>query len=286
VVIRSFTNTPEYIRRRGEDARKGAVLLPRGARIGAPEIGVCAAVGKAFVRVHRRPRVTILCTGSELRPIEGRLGPHETRDSNGPALSAALAEWGFAGIKFRVIADRPGLLLTALRSALKRCDVVLFTGGVSAGNYDFVRPAVEAAGATIRFHKVAIKPGRPTLYATAAGGRHIFGLPGNPLSVFAAFHEFALPALRTLAGYPAGLCRPGWLLPLAAAAEAKSDRVKCELARLVPGEVGLAVAPLHFNSSADLAAAGGADGIVILDPARGRFSAGDQVTFRPWRPLP
>jgi molybdopterin molybdotransferase len=201
-------------------------------------------------------------------------------------LCAALALWGFPGTKFTVVADRPSALLAALRRAGKRYDVVLFTGGASAGDYDFVRESVEAAGANIRFHGVAMKPGKPTLYATMGRSRHVFGLPGNPLSALTAFHEFALPALLRLAGGAPETCRPAWWLPLGEAVASESGRVRCRLARLVAGPNGLTVAPVPFTSSADLAAAGHADGVVLLPPEDRQFSVGEPVVFRPWRPLP
>lgn len=286
VTIHSAVNSAPNILRRGEDGHKGAVLLPRGSRLGAAAIGVCASVGRSSVKVNRRPLVAILCTGSELRPIDGRIGRHEIRNSNGPALSAALEEWGFPSARFQLVADQRGVLLAALRRALNTSDVVLFTGGVSVGSYDFVGSAVEAGGATIHFHGLAMKPGKPVLYATASGGRHVFGLPGNPLSALTAFHEFALPALRRLAGHPLEACRPSWLLPLAADVESRGGRVRCELARLVSGDGGPAVCPVPSHSSADLASAGRADGVILLPPIRRRFTVGEQVKFRPWRPLP
>jgi molybdopterin molybdotransferase len=286
VTIRSSVAQGANILRRAEDARKGVVLLPRGTRMDAARVGVCALVGSATVKVHRQPSVTILCTGSELRSVHDRVRPHEIRNSSGPALCAALSQWGVAGTKFFSVADRHAALLVALHRALKRHDVVLLTGGVSVGKYDFVRDAIEAAGATIRFHGLAMKPGKPALYATAPVNRHVFGLPGNPLSALTAFHEFALPALRRLAGHPAETCRPSWLLPLAEGVESKAGRVRYELARLVNRESGLAVAPTPSQSSADLVSAGHADGVAVLPPDRPRFASGEFVVFRPWKPLP
>ncbi len=286
VAIHSSVAGGANILRRGEDARKGTLILPTGTRIGAAQVGVCAAVGRASLKVHRRPSVAVLCTGSELRDVHDRVRSHEIRNSNGPALCAELAPWGFAGAGFLAVADRPAALAVALRSALERHDVVLLTGGVSVGAYDFVRDAVEAAEATIRFHGLAMKPGKPTLYATARANQHVFGLPGNPLSALTAFHEFVLPALKRLAGHSAETCRPSWLLPLAGAAESKAGRVRYELARVVHRDNGLAVAPVPSQSSADLVSAGRADGVVVLPPEQTRFAPGELVVFRPWRPLP
>lgn len=285
VAIRLPAEDASNILSKGEDARKGAVLLPRGARLDAMRIGVCAAVGKGMVKVHRLPQVTILCTGSELRRVEDRVEPHEIRNSNGPTLCAALEQWGFPKTRFCSVADRPAALVAALKRALGRNDVVLFTGGVSVGRYDFVRQAVEDAGAKVRFHGVRMRPGKPTLYATAPQNRHIFGLPGNPLSSLTAFHEFVLPAVRRLAGCPAGECRLGWPLPLAESAKPDGVFVRCILASLVAYESSLAVAPVTFQSSADLVSAGYADGVIVLPAGPARIEAGGLVTFRAWRPL-
>ncbi len=274
-----------HILRRGEDARRGTVLLPQGVRLGAAEVGVCAAVGKPLVKVFRRPSIVVICTGSELRGAGDRVKAHEIRDSNGPALCAALADWGFPGVSFSLVADRKGDLAKALRRALKLHDVVLFTGGVSAGAYDFVPDAVSAVGATIRFRGLRMRPGKPTLYASADGNRHIFGLPGNPLSVFTALHEFALPALRRLAGFDARRCRMSFDLPLAEEVQSTGGWTFFKLAKLRAEPGGVSVAAVPSASSADLASAARADGVVIVPPDRTRIVAGEIVSFRPWRPL-
>ncbi|HSW51436.1 MAG TPA: gephyrin-like molybdotransferase Glp [Bryobacteraceae bacterium] len=286
VTIKSPEAKGAHILRRGEDSRKGAVLLARGCRIGAGQVGVLAAVGKASVKVHRQPRIAVLCTGSELRRAGDRVLAHEIRDSNGPAVCAALTQWGFPGARSMLVADRRPALVAALRRALNRQDVVLFTGGVSAGAYDFVPDAIKAAGARIRFHKLRMRPGKPTLYATAPSNRHIFGLPGNPLSVFTALHEFALPALRRLAGCGAEESRVLYRLPLAEEAHSEGGWLWCKVASLESAPGGLAVRPVRSASSGDLVSAGRADGVILLPPERKRFAAGELVAFRPWRPLP
>ncbi len=274
------------ILRRGEDARKGAVLVRPGASLDAMRIGVLAAVGKSRVRVRRRPRVAILCTGSELRRVQDTVAAHMIRNSNGPALQAALERWGFPGSRFRVVADRLATLVRALERALESNDVILVTGGVSAGKYDFVPEAAKGAGAKLRFHRVAMRPGKPTLYAAFSGNRHLFGLPGNPLSALTSFHEFALPAIRRLAGCPSGECRPGWPLPLRAPVAREPGFRRCALARIVQSGGVLQASPVPFRSSADLAAAALADGVVLAPPGAGELEAGTVVTFRAWRPLP
>jgi molybdopterin molybdotransferase len=274
------------ILRRGEDARKGAVLLRPGRRIGAAETGILAAVGKAAVRIHRQPRIRILCTGSELRELTSRPRPYEIRNSVGPALAAALAGWGFSRPRYGTVPDDPPAVLRAIRRALRAGDAVLMTGGVSVGRYDFVPEAIRSAGASIRFHGVAMKPGKPTLFATTPDRKLIFGLPGNPLSALNAFHEFVLPALRRLCGLPPADCRVAFPVLLAAGIQRKPGRLRYHLARLEVAPEGWRASPVKSMSSADLASAAGADGVILVPPGHDSLPPGAIVAFRPWRPLP
>ncbi len=274
------------IRKRGEEAKKGSILLKRGRLLGAAQIGLCATVGKARPKVYARPRVTVLCTGQELCQVGERVGRHELRDSNGPSLTAALALWGYQGITHKVVPDNPKALAAKLKRAVREHDVVILSGGVSVGKYDFVPEAVQLAGGRIRFHGVAMRPGKPELYATLGGNRHIFGLPGNPLSMMTGFYEFALPALRRMSGLELKLCQPCLRLPLAADGQALAKLVRFVLAKLVSNKKGLSLMPLKSHGSGDLVSGGSADGVIILPRKAGTIAAGSVVAFRPWRPLP
>ena len=215
----------QNIREVGSDVAAGTTILRRGQRISAVggEIGLLASVGVREVRVYRRPVIGVLSTGDEIvdlhaTPSETRsLRPGEVRDSNRPALLAAAAERGFEAIDLGIAADRPGALEDALRDALRRVDVLVTTGGVSMGELDLLKPTVERAlGGSIHFGRVAMKPGKPTTFATvpapageqdekhaAARKKAVFALPGNPASALVTFHLFVLPALHQMAGYPA-----------------------------------------------------------------------------------
>jgi molybdopterin molybdotransferase len=274
------------ILRRGEDARKGERLLRKGAVLRAAQIGVCAAVGKARIKAHPRPRVAVLCTGAELRDAGDKVRPHEIRNSNGPALCAALELSGFAGAAHRCAPDDPRRLAALLQSPAAHRDLVILTGGVSVGRYDFVEESAKKAGATIRFHGVAMKPGKPILYATLPRGRHLFGLPGNPLSAMTGFYEFALPALLRLSGLPPDQCRPALRLPLRSPLASKGDRVRFTLARLSWEQGGPHLDPIGSRSSADLVSGGRADGVIAVPAGVTALGAGDRVAFRPWRALP
>ncbi len=286
VVFRARTEAGSNIFRKGEDAREGDILLRKGTPLGALQTGVCAAVGKAQVKVHRRPRVSVLCTGEELRGVNDKVRPHEARNSNGPALCAALDTWGYGNVTHRTAPDDLNALTSELRKATAEHDAVILTGGVSVGKYDYVREAVKRIDAAIRFHGVAMKPGRPLLYATLADNCHIFGLPGNPLSAMTGFYEFALPALRRMSGFVAPECRPSLSVPLASGLVSKGGRVRFMLARLLWGSNGPRAEHVKSRSSADLVAGGQADGVIAVPADVRELAAGTLVEFRPWKPLP
>ena len=131
-----------------------------------------------------------------------------------------------------------------------------------------------------------MKPGRPQLYATVSGNRHIFGLPGNPLSVLTGYHELVLPALRRMSGVPAGSCRPCIRLPLARAVRSKGERMKFVPARITSGKAGARVTPISSQGSADLVSGAQADGVFTMPGGAKETLAGRLVDFRPWRTWP
>jgi molybdopterin molybdotransferase len=276
----------ENILRRAENARKGAVLVPEGTVLTASAIGAAAASGHDSVNVRGLPRVTVLCTGAELRRVGDPVGVFQERNSNGPMLCAALAAWGFRGCNHATLPDNLDVQTRRIRQAVERYDVVLVVGGVSVGKYDYVSRAVEAAGGRRLFHGVAMKPGKPILMARFGGGAVLFGLPGNPLSAMVGFHELVLPALRRLSGAAVGACRPAIYASLATALSLKGGTVRHMLARIAWRTDGPAVEPVASLSSADLVAGGKADGTIVLLPQTKKLRAGARVEFRPWRPLP
>lgn len=286
VTVHTTVPRRSNIRRRGREAKKGAVLLKKGTPLGPVQIGLCSAVGKAEPKVYQRPDVAVLCTGGELRPLGVRVRAHEQRDSNGIALSLALRAYGCPNVRVGFVPDDLKALTLKAEEALTEYDVLVLTGGVSVGQYDFVPEAVRQIGATIRFHRVAMKPGRPTLYATLPANRHIFGLPGNPLSAMTGFYEFVLPAVRRMSGVPAKECRPTMPLPLNRTLRTEGERVKFVLARLCRGKTGPSARPLKFHGSADIAAGARAEGAIIVPAGDRELPAGSLVEFRLWRVQP
>jgi gephyrin len=204
-ILASGLEENENVREVGSDVQAGTVVLRARDIISAVggEVGLLASVGVSKVSVFRKPVVGVLSTGDEVvshtRAGELKLG--EIRDSNRPTLLTAVKSSGFPAVDLGIAADRPGALESILKEALGSVDVVITTGGVSMGELDLLKPTIEQAlQGTIHFGRVAMKPGKPTTFATV-GDRQIFALPGNPASALVTFHLFVLPALRKAAGY-------------------------------------------------------------------------------------
>lgn len=187
------------VRQRGEDVAPGAVVVRRGDVLGPADLGVLASVGRTTVAVHRRPQVAILSTGAELVEVDVEPGPGQVVNSNAPALTAAVIQAGGLPRALPLVPDRFDDIRASLAEAA-RADVVLSTGGVSVGEYDFVKEALDALGVERAFWKVAQKPGKPLAFGRL-GERLFFGLPGNPVSALVCFWIYAWPALRRLGGH-------------------------------------------------------------------------------------
>jgi molybdenum cofactor synthesis domain-containing protein len=286
VVVRAAVPRGAHVRKRGGEARRGDVLLAKSCRLGPAEIGVCAMVGRAEVKIHSRPRAAVLCTGAELCDVGERVGSEQLRDSNGPALLAALAEQGIVKARRTMVGDDPGAIAASLRRAVRTYHVVLISGGVSVGRYDFVPEAVRRIGGEVRFHGVGMKPGKPTLYATLPDNRHLFGLPGNPVSALAALHEFAVPALRRLSGAAETACHPVAWVRLDRPARSEGTRTYFAPAQVNHTKEGPAAVTVVSQGSADIVAASKADGVVVVPRGTSELPAGTMVEFHPWKTLP
>lgn len=215
----------DHVRRAGEDLEAGRLALPAGARVGARQVALLAAVGVERVRVRRRPQVTVISTGEEI--VSGRIP-----DSNGPAVAGVLGAAG-ATVARRAIGDRPEALAILLSESLEDSDAVVTIGGASVGERDHLADAVRRAGGEVRVHGVPMKPGKPFLFALARG-RPILGLPGSPSACLVALEVFARPAVRRLAG-AARTGRRTLTVRLAAAIPNKRGRAHFVWATLEPG---------------------------------------------------
>ncbi|MBI2090375.1 MAG: molybdopterin molybdotransferase MoeA [Deltaproteobacteria bacterium] len=188
-----------HIREAGEDIRKGQTILEKGKLLTPADVGLMASVGKGRVRVYRRPTVALFSTGDELQEVDERPKAGKIVNSNSYTLSAWIRQTGAIPLRFGIVRDKRRSLAAAFRKAL-RYDAVMTTGGVSVGDYDFVKEALGDAGVQMQFWKVAQKPGHPLAFGRI-GKKPVFGLPGNPVSSAVSFLLYARPALLKMMGY-------------------------------------------------------------------------------------
>ncbi|HET9656335.1 MAG TPA: gephyrin-like molybdotransferase Glp [Kineosporiaceae bacterium] len=200
VEIRQAPSAGQYVRTAGDDVRAGQTVLTAGTRLSPRHVGLLAAVGRSRVLVRPRPRVVVISTGSELMEPGRPLGHGQVYDSNGYALAAAALEVGAIARHVGIVADDARELLALLEDQLTRADLIVTSGGVSAGAYDTVKEVLSQLG-TVRFDKVAMQPGMPQGFGTVGpGGTPIFTLPGNPVSSMVSFEVFVRPVIRKMWG--------------------------------------------------------------------------------------
>ncbi|HTP60384.1 MAG TPA: gephyrin-like molybdotransferase Glp [Spirochaetia bacterium] len=258
----------------GSNLRAGdTVLTPRV--LSPQDIGILAASGFAAVDVVVPPSVSIISTGSEIRTPGETLGPGEIYNSNAPQLAAQLARLGCPSRFLGVVADQPEPLSRSIESALGSSELVLLTGGVSAGDFDFVPRCLAERGAEVLFHGVSVKPGKPTLMARR-GARYVFGLPGNPVSTFVIFEIFVKPFLLRWMGLDWG---PRLLR---ARLGARVHRRGTERTEFLPVSFRDGrVIPVAYHGSAHLNALADADGLIRVEKGVATLEEGDEVDVRP-----
>ena len=198
----------DHVRRAGEDVRAGDAVLDVGARVGAAEVGMLAALGRTVVAVHREPRVAVLSGGDELVEPDEPADRGQIVSSNSYSLAAQVREAGGVPCQLGIARDDPDDLARLFRAGLD-ADVLVSSAGVSVGDHDHVKPVLEKLGCRLEFWGVTMKPGYPLAFGTFPDGRGplVFGLPGNPVSAMVTFELFVRPVLRRLAGHRA-LGRP------------------------------------------------------------------------------
>jgi molybdopterin molybdotransferase len=257
---------------RGSEVRAGETVLRAGRVIHPATIAVLASAGKDRLRVGRRPVLALLVTGDEIVDVAARPGAGQVRNSNGPAV-AAQARLAGADVRLLGVApDRREETAEALRRGLD-ADVLVASGGVSAGDYDLVEPALRDLGASFLFTKVAIKPGAPLVFGRL-GRALVFGLPGNPVSAQATFDLLVRPALLKMQGAHV-LSRPRVSVELLGTIRNRSGRKSHAPAR-VRFEGGRLVArPVRSMGSGDLAAHARANALVVVEADREEAAAGE-----------
>ncbi len=265
-------NPGDFINPHRSEAREGQVLLPRGIRIDYAHANLLAMAGHTEVEVHCRPRVAIVATGDEI--VEAHQTPlaHQIRNSNAHSLAAQVRRAGGEPLILPVARDTHGSLRPLLERGLAT-DLLLLSGGVSAGKYDLVEPALAALGAEFFFDRVLIQPGQPLVFGRARG-TFFFGLPGNPASTMVTFEVFARAAVELLGGQ----LEP-WL-PMPFARLTRDFRHRPGLTRFLPAELsagGGEVTPLGWQGSSDVPSVARANAFVVAEAEREEWRAGDWI---------
>ena len=259
----------------GDDVRAGDRVLTAGTQLGAAEIGIAAAIGRALLPVRRRPRVALMSTGDELVEVGKAPGRGQITDSNRWALYAALLEAGAEVHSLGIAPDEPGELRRLVEEWLDDADVLVTSGGVSVGTHDLVKPLLESLG-TVHVGRVKLKPGKPFTFATLPAGKLAFGLPGFPVSSLVTFEVFVRPALRKLQGF-ARLQRPTLPVRLAYDARATADRTEFQRVTLRREGAELVADSTGSQSSSRLMSLAGAHALVRIAPGGDGVKAGTVV---------
>jgi molybdopterin molybdotransferase len=276
----------QHVCNRGEDLACGASVFRAPRRLSATDVSVLGAVGAEPVTVFCRPRTAILTTGDELVPPARVPGPGEIRESNTLHLAALAARAGAEVVSVSHVRDDSSELARAFGTALECCDVVLTTGGVSAGKYDLVAGVFMDLGVREVFHGVAIKPGKPLWFGARESGRRVlvFGLPGNPVSCLLDHEVFVRPALARIEGAPEEECaervRLGRWEGDGVREIARQQNIPVRVAQGADGVDRLV--PLVWSSSADIVGLADADGMAVV-PAGRRLERGELTRYRPLR---
>ncbi len=267
------------IRRPGEDMLAGSTVLRAGTKLRAAELGAAVAAGAGRLAVTARPRLSILCTGDELRAPGASLGPGEIHNSNAPMLSALATHSGAETGPVRRLPDDRVATEEALASALDASDIVIVTGGVSVGPHDHVKPALAALEVAEEFWGVSLQPGRPTWFGTR-GHKLVFGLPGNPVSAVVTFALFAHPAILLMLG---SLVEPpldseAVLATAVARSPVREQAVRVRLERGSGNTVAIPNGPQGSHLVSSLI---GAHALALIPPGEGKLAAGERVQLHP-----
>ena len=264
--------------RRGEDMLAGTPLLPAGTIIQPQHVGLLAGQGAVELVCHRRPTIAVLATGDEIVPPEASPGAGQIRNANNAMLVALARQAAGHAVDLGIAADTAAALRTHIVRGLES-DVLLCSGGVSAGALDLVPQVLAACGVCEVFHHVAMQPGRPVFYGRTDTG-HVFGLPGNPVAAFVCFKTLVEPLLRTLRGLGTPI-PPAHAATFEGSMKRTDDRARYVGVELLDTEAGPVARRIATHGPADLAALSRATGLAILPPQTGPYQGGESVQVIP-----
>ena len=269
ITILEPTEKGRFIIRKGLEVRKGAQIFSKGEVVKTNMIAALAAFGYSKVKVAQRPKIAIMGTGSEIVEIDQQPAQDQIRNSNSLMLKALAEKHGAAATIFPIAKDRISDLKKSISAAAKKNDIVVITGGVSVGKYDFTKPALLELGAEIFFDKIALKPGKPTVFAKL-GNTYFFGLPGNPVSAAVTFHLFVRQMIMQMQNSADIGLRHGFAV-LNERAKGTKDRDTYLPSKLDTDKTGRLIAqPLKWHGSSDFIGFARAEALIILPKGSSR----------------
>jgi molybdopterin molybdotransferase len=280
ILVERQIRAGENIVAAGSEAKAGQKVLERGRRLGYAELASAAQVGHTRVTVYRQPRVAILSTGDEVVAVDRQPGPFQIRNSNSVSLAAQASLAGGEPVPLGNAPDRVEALRAQIERGLEE-DILVMSGGVSAGKYDLVEGVLRDLGAEFVFDAIAIRPGRPAVFAECRG-KLVFGLPGNPVSTMVTFELLVTPAIEVRSGLDP---QP---LPLFKARLAKAVAQKAALTHFLPAVVSWTsgeptVDVLPWQGSGDVVALAGANCFLVVHERKLSLAEGEWVDVLPRR---
>jgi molybdopterin molybdotransferase len=270
----------QFVHRRGSDRTAGSLVLRTGMRLGAPEMAVLAGAGHATALVVDVPRVAVISTGDELVDAGAPIEAHQIRSTNDRAVEASLTQHRLGQVTRARLRDDANALAVAIDRLDAELDVLVLSGGVSMGQFDFVPSVLTELGAKLVLHKVAQRPGRPMWFGVSARGKPIFALPGNPVSTLVCTTRYVIPALRHASGLTAAALELGELTAPIEASPTLTLFIPVTLSSSQRGT--LLATPRPTNTSGDFVTLAGTDGFVELAAKHGTYPAGTVARLFRW----
>ena len=281
--IATLKTTPEKgqnVHKKGSDRLQGTVIVEPGTIIGPPEIGIAATVGMSRLQVIKPPAVAIISTGDELVSVDHTPLPHQIRSSNAATLALALDQWYIKAEQFHIVDDLKGTA-AKLEELLQSFQILIISGGVSKGKFDYVPQALDQLGVTKHFHRIKQRPGKPFWFGTHPSGNLVFAFPGNPVSSFMCFNRYLKPWLNSQMGIPA----TDFKAMLAEDVNFAPDLTYLAQVKLSVDQGVVIAHPVEGHGSGDLANLADADGFMELPQGKELFLAGSLYTVYPYRNL-
>jgi molybdopterin molybdotransferase len=262
----------------GSDYKSEEILITSGTRVNSTHIAIIASQGKSEVEVYKTPKIAIISTGDELVELDKPIKDHQIFLSNSYAMRSLLVEFGITDISRHHIKDDQGSTKNKIEELLNQNDMLIISGGVSMGKFDFIPKALSELGVTNHFHKIKQKPGKPMWYGTTEIGKQVFALPGNPVSCTVCLRRYTIPAILKSLGY----LQKSFKVKLAEKVIFKKEMTLFKPVCLEIKNSELLVHPLKINGSGDFNSLGTTSGFIELPSDQDEYIAGESYPYYSW----